>query len=126
MSCPPYRTWPSDGSSRPMSIFTVVLFPEPFGPRYPSTCPGIRQKLMLRTAGTEPYDLESTRASSMGPPFTPLPGSRIPLTPRAPPKFHHMTLDFIAERVKLQRNHARGARGPKSVCKLFEEECTDL
>src|SRR6202166_1883937 len=93
MSRPPYKTCPCDGSSRPMSIFTVVLFPEPLGPRYPSTCPGIRQKLMLLTAGTEPYDLESPRASSMGPPFTPLPGSRILLTPGQQTKFHASTAE---------------------------------
>jgi hypothetical protein len=30
---------PELGSMRPVSILTVVDFPEPFGPRYPVTCP---------------------------------------------------------------------------------------
>jgi hypothetical protein len=42
-----------------------VLFPEPFGPRQPRTCPGCSEKLTSFTAGIEEYDFESALASSM-------------------------------------------------------------
>lgn len=34
----------------PVSIFTVVLFPAPFDPRYPRISPGLIAKLTSRTA----------------------------------------------------------------------------
>ena len=51
MSSPPKRTCPPEGSSRPVTIDTVVDLPDPFGPSKPRTLPGRSVKLTSRTAG---------------------------------------------------------------------------
>jgi hypothetical protein len=60
------KTLPRVGSNNPVNIFTVVLFPDPFGPKQPITCPGVRQKETAVTAGTEEYVLVNSLASSIG------------------------------------------------------------
>src|SRR5258706_16476950 len=62
---PSIRIVPLDGSSRPTIILTVVLFPDPFGPRYPSTSPRLSVKLTLSTASRPPYRFVRPRASSI-------------------------------------------------------------
>ena len=52
MSSPFHLIWPRDGRSRPISIFTVVLLPEPLGPSRPTTWPGLAVMLSMRTAAT--------------------------------------------------------------------------
>ena len=52
MSKPPYSTCPDEGSSRPASILAVVVFPEPLGPRYPTTWPGLMVKSTSFTTRT--------------------------------------------------------------------------
>jgi len=51
MSRPAKRTLPFVGRIMPITIFTVVDLPEPFGPRYPSTSPAFNTKLTFSTAG---------------------------------------------------------------------------
>ena len=41
---------PLVGVKSPQIIFIVVLFPAPFGPRNPKTCPSLTAKFMLLTA----------------------------------------------------------------------------
>src|ERR1700691_3285482 len=62
---PWYRITPREGSSRPVSILTVVLFPEPLGPRYPRISPGRMVKLTSSTAGLRVYSLVRWRTSSI-------------------------------------------------------------
>ena len=45
---------PSDGMIIPFRIFTVVVFPAPFGPRKPNTSPSLRAMLMCSTARFPP------------------------------------------------------------------------
>src|SRR5215472_715709 len=66
MPRPRYRTSPAVGSSNPVSMRTVVLFPDPLGPRYPSTSPGATVKLTWSTTGRRLYSLVMPRTSSMG------------------------------------------------------------
>jgi hypothetical protein len=49
------RITPEEGSTRPVSIFTVVDFPEPFGPRYPVTSAEFTLKLTSFTTLTPRY-----------------------------------------------------------------------
>ena len=64
ISRPSKKMPPAVGSSNPVSIFTVVVLPEPLGPRYPKTSPGSIRKLTSSTAGMLLYRLVSplTRA----------------------------------------------------------------
>src|SRR5450432_3951849 len=59
------RISPSEGSIRPTSIFTVVLLPAPFGPRYPRISPGEMLKLTWSTTVIPLYRLVRLRTSSM-------------------------------------------------------------
>src|SRR5262245_26671023 len=60
---PAIRTSPAVGSSKPVSSFTVVDLPEPFGPRKPKIAPRGTQRFRSRTAVKEPNCLVSPRAS---------------------------------------------------------------
>src|SRR5689334_16849776 len=66
MSCLLKNTAPSEASSSPVSIFAVVLFPDPFGPRYPTTSPELMEKLTSLTVGVPKNRFTRCRASSMG------------------------------------------------------------
>ena len=48
---PPEQDVSPEGSSRPVTIDTVVDLPDPFGPSSPRTLPGRSVKLTSRTAG---------------------------------------------------------------------------
>src|SRR6202021_2387588 len=65
MLWPLNRTSPRVGSNRPVSIFTVVLFPEPLGPRHPRTCPGRSVKHTSCAAGRDAYRFVRCSASSI-------------------------------------------------------------
>jgi hypothetical protein len=49
MSAPSSSTVPPEGSSKPVSMPTVVDLPDPFGPSSPSTVPRGTRKLTSRT-----------------------------------------------------------------------------
>src|SRR5215472_2363860 len=68
MRRPSKRTTPRVGSRSPVSILTVVLLPEPFGPRHPNTIPGRSENDRSSTAENEAYSLRRWTASSIGPP----------------------------------------------------------
>ena len=51
-TCPNTLTFPSDGCSRPESIFRVVVLPAPLGPKKPTTSPGCTAKVIFLTAST--------------------------------------------------------------------------
>src|SRR5215467_8021831 len=53
------------GSKRPTIMLTVVLLPEPLGPRYPTTSPRLTVKLTLSTASRPSYRFDRQRTSSM-------------------------------------------------------------
>ena len=53
MLWPSNWTMPRVGCNSPVSIFTVVLLPEPFGPRHPNTCPGRNENDKSCTAGRD-------------------------------------------------------------------------
>src|SRR5947209_5383398 len=62
---PPFQyTAPADVSRSPVSIFAVVLFPEPFGPRYPTTSPRRTSKFTSLTTAVPKNRLTRCRASS--------------------------------------------------------------
>ena len=63
MSISHILAWPESGSIMPVSIFTVVLFPAPFGPRKPRISPGRTSRSSRSTARTSPKDLLSPPAS---------------------------------------------------------------
>ena len=50
MSSPPTAMRPESAERKPVTIFIVVDFPAPFGPRNPSTSPRRTEKLMPSTA----------------------------------------------------------------------------
>src|SRR5215831_6036520 len=62
---PSRRMSPVLGSSRPTIMLTVVLLPEPLGPRYPTTSPRLTVKLTLSTASRPSYRFDRQRTSSM-------------------------------------------------------------
>src|SRR5258708_707483 len=53
-SSPRISIRPAVGASRPVSIFIVVDFPAPFGPRKPKNCPGATRRLTPSTAVKSP------------------------------------------------------------------------
>ena len=55
---------PLSGSRKPVSIFIVVDFPAPFGPRKPTTSPLCTLKLILSTATNSPNDFFKFFAST--------------------------------------------------------------
>src|SRR5690349_10849510 len=65
---------PALGSCRPTTRLTVVLLPEPLGPRYPTISPGWMSKLTRSSARMPPYRLVSPRACSINLEFAPAPG----------------------------------------------------
>src|SRR5215471_11183642 len=65
ISTPSRRICPVEGSTRPVSILTVVDFPEPFGPRYPVTSPDFTLKLTSLTTGTRRYRFVNFWTSSV-------------------------------------------------------------
>jgi len=69
---PATSTSPAVGCSRPESIFNVVVFPAPFGPRKPTRSPAPTLKSMPSTARTVSYD-RCTRERSA----EPSPGGRL-------------------------------------------------
>src|SRR6266516_494281 len=58
MSLPKASTRPFVGRIKPNIIPTVVLLPEPFGPRKPNTSPRSKRMFKLSTAVIRPYRLE--------------------------------------------------------------------
>src|SRR5262245_27511020 len=68
MSAPSQETSPEEVSSSPVSIRAVVLLPEPFGPRYPTTSPRRTAKLTSLTAVMPKNRFTRRRASSMSAP----------------------------------------------------------
>src|SRR5436309_15893831 len=62
---PSSRIDPASGSSGPTTMLTVVLLPEPLGPRYPTTPPRLTVKMTLSTASDPPYRFVSAGTSSM-------------------------------------------------------------
>ena len=62
---PPTNARPAVGASRPRMIRIVVVFPAPFGPRKPVTCPGRTVKLRRSTAVSGPNLLVSSSTSIM-------------------------------------------------------------
>ncbi len=65
-SCPQTTAVPEVGVRKPVTIFMVVDFPAPFGPRKPSTSPRWTWKETLSTAVNEPNRRVSLRMSIMG------------------------------------------------------------
>ena len=53
-STPPIVAEPDVGAARPSRIFSVVVFPAPFGPRKPVTLPGWTSNDRSSTARTGP------------------------------------------------------------------------
>jgi hypothetical protein len=49
----PNQALPMREFRQPFNVFTVVLLPRPFGPKYPGTRPGSSKNLTLWTAGTD-------------------------------------------------------------------------
>jgi hypothetical protein len=45
MSSPLNKNFPRVGTSNPVNIFTVVLFPDPLGPKQRNTCPGASENV---------------------------------------------------------------------------------
>ena len=66
-SSPPTSTRPESAGRKPVTIFIVVDFPAPFGPRNPSTSPRRTEKLIPATASIGPKCLTrfSIRTSSL-------------------------------------------------------------
>src|SRR5215475_12846432 len=62
---PSRRMSPVLGSRSPTIMLTVVLLPEPLGPRYPTTSPRLTVKLTLSTASRPAYRFDRQRTSSM-------------------------------------------------------------
>src|SRR5262249_23459928 len=60
---PVIRTSPEVGDSKPVSSFTVVDLPEPFGPRKPKIAPRGTWRFRLLNAVKDPNFLVSPRAS---------------------------------------------------------------
>src|SRR5437870_1827505 len=65
-SRPSRRTTPDVGAVNPAIILSVVVFPEPLGPRRVTNSPGATIRLRPLTAATRPKDLCRFRASSAG------------------------------------------------------------
>ena len=55
-SCSPKKIWPQEGDRRPQIIFKVVLFPQPEGPKSPTSCPSGSSKEKWSTAVTSSCD----------------------------------------------------------------------
>src|SRR6266566_3494308 len=68
---PATSTRPVVGWSRPVSIFSVVVFPAPLGPRNPTISPGSMRNVTSRTACTSRYRGRTSARSA-----PPSPGSR--------------------------------------------------
>src|SRR6185503_9033668 len=62
---PSIRASPDDGFRIPVSIFTVVDLPAPFGPRNPKIVPRATCRCRLLTATKSPKFLVSPRISSI-------------------------------------------------------------
>src|SRR5215471_8539660 len=75
ISTPSSRISPCDGSTRPVSILTVVDLPDPLGPRYPVTSLDFTVKLTSWTTGTRRYRFVNLRTSRVA--ICVLPGSPI-------------------------------------------------
>jgi hypothetical protein len=58
---PLIRVSPAVGVTSPRIIRSVVVFPEPFGPRNPVTAPGSTENVSPSTAWTAPNRLLSSR-----------------------------------------------------------------
>jgi hypothetical protein len=54
-SCPQTLIFPEVGARKPVINFMVVDLPAPFGPRNPSTSPGLTANEMSSTASKSPY-----------------------------------------------------------------------
>src|SRR3989304_6945645 len=66
MSWPSIRTWPSVGTSRPASMRSNVVLPQPDGPSSAKNSPGMMSRLTLSTATAEPHRFEMLRKLMMG------------------------------------------------------------
>src|SRR5260370_346053 len=76
MSSPRNRTRPRLGFRSPVIILTVVLFPEPFGPRHPRLCPPSSENPPFCSSPerTLPVLLSRFCSSPVHVPFTSVPG----------------------------------------------------
>jgi len=54
-SCSPMKTRPASGRSKPATIRSVVVFPQPEGPSSVRNSPGCTARLMSLTAYTSPF-----------------------------------------------------------------------
>src|SRR5688572_12370895 len=63
MSTPSQKMVPEVGSMSPVSIFTVVDLPDPFGPKYPDTSPPARVKFTWSTTLSPRYRFVRFRTS---------------------------------------------------------------
>ncbi len=89
-SRPKSSTLPSVGRISPRSIRSEVVFPAPFGPRYPKTSPRSTVRSTPATAVSSPYRLTSPRAATGGASLTE--GSaRRPLRRRTTPSLRGRT-----------------------------------
>ena len=66
MSWPSIRTWPSLGTSRPASMRSNVVLPQPDGPSSAKNSPGAMSRLTLSTATVEPHRLVMLRKLIIG------------------------------------------------------------
>ena len=66
MSWPSIRTWPSVGTSRPASMRSKVVLPQPEGPSSAKNSPGMISRLTLSTPTAEPHRFEMLRKLMMG------------------------------------------------------------
>src|SRR5262252_567803 len=69
MSSPASSTWPASGSTRPATMRSTVLFPQPDGPRRERNSPGAASSETSSTATTGPNVLRSRRRLSAGAAF---------------------------------------------------------
>src|SRR4051812_33655226 len=65
ISEPFHKICPEVGWSSPANILTVVDLPDPFGPRYPVTCPGKTENETWSTTARLRYFLVKPRTSNI-------------------------------------------------------------
>src|SRR5262245_32733576 len=64
MTRPPMMTCPASGWTSPAMILSVVVLPQPLGPRSDTNCPGSMRRSRSATACTAPYRLAIPRSST--------------------------------------------------------------
>src|SRR5437763_12982307 len=65
ISLPFHKICPAVGCNTPANILTVVDLPDPFGPRYPVTCPGKTENDTWSTTARLRYFLVNPRTSNI-------------------------------------------------------------